>query len=202
MKAKNIGLVLLSSFVGIMLNPEFLMASDSITISDLEQSAVTETIISVPETSIVKTATAKNAEVKTAMKITTEENLIKFAWGAQNLVFSDTAKTESGNNVVKVNKMIYAHDYTKFGNIVKLKIGDTFSLTVNGVTKKYSVTANPIDGKAGVKLDVIDAKKGELYHKKVGEIYTSAIENGWKHDLALLTCYNGGRYVVTADEIR
>ena len=96
MKAKNIGIILLSGFVGIMLNPEFLMASDSITISDLERSTVAETIISAPETSIVKTATAKKTEAKTVMEITTEEKLIKikvidqikFAWGAQNLVFS------------------------------------------------------------------------------------------------------------------
>ena len=205
---KYIITILLAGIIGIIFNPEFLAASDSVKIHDLEQGKITETVEVAEVKASVASAPVKMASVAsvtpTAPKAGVETkvmNQIKFSWGAQDLSFSDTAKLDAKNGAVKVNKMIYGHDYTAFGKITGLKIGDTFSVTINGVQKKYRVAGNPIDGTRGVAVKVVNANRGELYHEKIGNFYTNALENGWKHDLALLTCHNGGRYIVVADEM-
>lgn len=215
MKAKYIGMILLSSFIGIILNPEILTASDSIVVADLDQSAMTETVILAPETSaipvvnnvavrtvVTKTAAAKAAEVKVAAVKTTDQ--IKFAWGAQTLKNASSTEVDAGADAMKSERLIWAHNNTAFNNIKNLKIGDTFAVTLNGVTKKYKVAANPIDGAKGITAKVINVNRGELYHEQIGNFYTSALEKGWKHDLVLMTCAgtNGShRYIVVADEI-
>lgn len=204
-------MILLASFTGIILNPELLAASDSIKISDLDQSNIVETVPVVEKSvssAVATTPAAPKAGVAEKSTLATTklvaqsvQNQIEFTFGIQKLVFSDTAAMDAGNNAVKVGKMIYGHDYTNFGKITKLNIGDVFSVTINGTTKKYRVAGNPIDGTRGVRVEVVNAKKGEVYHKKLGNFYTSAFERGWTHDLVLLTCNNGGRYIVVADEI-
>ena len=223
MKAKVLWVVLLSSFTGMILNPGILAASDSVKISDLDGAGIVETKeVKTPKekvsnsvvktTTLVEPKTEKPTEVKAAAetKVATEKkvveeapvNQIKFSWGTQKLVKSSSTNTEAGNNVVKVGRLIYGHNYTSFKQITNLKLGDTFSVTENGVTKKYKVAANPIDSKAGVVLKV---NGNAMYHDKVGAIYTNALTDlGFGgHDLVLLTCYgqnNSGRYVVVADE--
>lgn len=210
MRVKFVGMILLASFTGIILNPELLAASDSIKISDLDQSNIVETIPVAPAAkkpvaaapAAPKAGVAeKSAPVAAKTVANFVQNQIQFAFGTQKIVSSSTAATDAGNNAVKVGKMIYGHDYTSFGKITKLNIGDVFSVTINGVTKKYRVAPNPIDGARGVRVKVVDVKKGEVYHEKLGNFYTSALERGWKHDLVLLTCHDGGRYIVVADEI-
>lgn len=208
MRIKFIGMIL-ASIIGILANPEILAASDSVKISDLDQTNVAETVVTTaqaaapaaPKAGVVeKTAT----EVKTVETVKTPakaQDQIKFSFGTQKLVTSNTTALDAGNNAVKVDWMIYGHDYTSFGKIVSLKIGDTFSVTVNGVTKNYRVTANPVDGTKGVTVKVVDAKKGIIYHEKLGNFYVSALMKGWTHDLVLLTCNGDGRYIVVADEI-
>lgn len=218
MKIKFIGMVLLSSFIGIVLNPEILAASDSVAVMDLERSSMVETVIKMvpvqqvlektPEETVKRNTVAVTAPVQRAVAPAAPkaglamQNQIKFSWGSQSLVISDTTRTNAGNGTVKVGKMIYGHNYTDFGKITNLKIGDTFSVTVNGVTKKYQVAANPIDGTKGLAAKVINVDKGELYHERIGNFYVSALKNGWRHDLVLLTCYGAdSRYIVVADEI-
>lgn len=200
--------MILASLIGILANPEILAASDSVKISDLDQSNITETVAAktvaetapvAPKAGVVeKTTEAVKVPAKVPVKV---QNQIKFSFGAQKLVFSDTTALDAGNDAVKVGKMIYGHDYTSFGKIMSLKIGDTFSVTINGATKNYRVVANPIDGTRGVTVKVVDAKKGIIYHEKLGNFYVSALTKGWTHDLVLFTCNSGGRYIVVADEI-
>ncbi len=210
MKAKYIGMILLSSFIGIILNPEILTASDSIVVADLDQSVMTETVILAPETSAtpvvnnvaVRTVVTKTAAVKVAAVKTTDQ--IKFAWGAQTLKNASSTEVDAGADAMKSERLIWAHNNTAFNNIKNLKIGDTFAVTLNGVTKKYKVAANPIDGTKGITAKVINVNRGELYHEQIGNFYTSALEKGWKHELVLMTCAgtNGShRYIVVADEI-
>lgn len=222
MKVKYIGMMFLASFIGIMVNPEFLAASDSVAILDLEQSNVVETVIEKPveiklvkaqaspvQTVVVaKTATPaapKAGATKTAAPIATV-NQVKFAWGVQSLMITGSTSVDAGVNVMKFGRLMWAHNNTAFNNIKNLKIGDTFSVTIDGVTKNYKVAANPIDGKAGVLLE----KKSEylLFHADKGEIDMGFVVNGggaWgKHSLILMTCAGVGnthRYVVVADEI-
>lgn len=207
--------MILASIIGILANPEILAASDSVKISDLDQTNVAETVVvtaqaakteaktapAAPKAGVVEETTMGVKVAETAKTPVKAQDQIKFSFGAQKLVFSDTTALDAGNDAVKVGKMIYGHDYTSFGKITSLKIGDTFSVTINGVTKNYRVVANPIDGTRGVTVKVVDAKKGIIYHEKLGNFYMSALTKGWTHDLVLLTCYQGGRYIVVADEI-
>lgn len=206
MKIKYLGMMFLASFIGIMVNPEFLAASDSVAILDLEQSNVVETVI---EKSVAKTETkvmpaAPKAGVAKVVAPVAVNNQVKFAWGTQNLVLTDNTSVDAGVNVMKSGRLMWAHNNTAFNNIKNLKIGDTFSVTIDGVTKNYKVAANPIDGKAGVAAKVIDVNRGELYHERIGNFFMVALKNGWTHDLVLMTCAgvgNAHRYVVVADEI-
>lgn len=202
MKVKFIG-ILLASFIGAVFNPEFLAASDSVVISDLDQSNIAETIKE--EKSVILRPISVGLAVPTVTptvpKAGMASNRVEFAWGAQDLVFSDSAALDAGRNTVKVGRMIYGHEYTDFGKILNLNIGDTFSVVINGTVKGYRVVANPIDGTRGVAVKVINAKRGEIYHEKLGNFYASALERGWRHDLVLLTCSGADRYIVVADEI-
>ena len=202
MRVKFIG-ILLASFIGAVFNPEFLAASDSVAISDLDQSNIAETIKE--EKSVISRPISVGLAVPTVTptvpKAGMASNRVEFAWGAQDLVFSDSAALDAGRNTVKVGRMIYGHEYTDFGKILNLNIGDTFSVTINGTVKRYRVVANPVDGTRGVTVKVINAKRGEIYHEKLGNFYASALERGWRHDLVLLTCRGADRYIVVADEI-
>ena len=230
MKVKYILMVLLSSFIGIMSNPEILTASDSVAVFDLERSNMVETKEVAPAATTAPVVTEVAAPVKTApaapkagqasqvktTKTAVSSTNISFSWGAQNLIFANNTTDDAGQNARKYGRLIWAHNNTPFNNIKTLKIGDTFTVTVNGVTDKYRVSANPIDGKAGVELKVIYGKnsKGEIvpnqfYHPAVpddGIINMIAMTDfGFSnHSLVLMTCAgsnNAYRYVVVADKI-
>lgn len=219
MKVKYIGMMFLASFIGIMVNPEFLAASDSVAILDLEQSNVVETVIEKPvEVEPVKAQTAPVQAVVVAKTATpaapkagaaktaapaAAANQVKFAWGAQNLVLTDSTGVDAGANVMKSGRLMWAHNNTAFNNIKNLKIGDTFSVTVNGATKNYKVAANSLNGAAGIELKVTG---GQVMSYGETEITTGALKyyGFGGHDLVLMTCAGAGnthRYVVVADEI-
>ncbi len=61
---KSISMILLSSFIGIMSNPEILTASDSVTIVDLDKTSIVETVeIPEPVVDAVETAKAPSAGI-------------------------------------------------------------------------------------------------------------------------------------------
>lgn len=233
MKVKYILMVLLSSFIGIMSNPEILTASDSVAVFDLERSNMVETkeapvatkVATVPVAAKAVVAPVKTtpaapkagqaAQAKTTKTAVSSTN-ISFSWGAQNLIFANNTTDDAGQNARKYGRLIWAHNNTPFNNIKTLKIGDTFTVTTNGVTDKYRVSANPIDGKAGVELKVVYGKnsKGEIvpnqfYHPAVPDdgIINMIAMTGFgfsNHSLVLMTCAgsnNAYRYVVVADKI-
>ena len=101
--------------------------------------------------------------------------------------------------------MIWGHNYTDFGNITRLKIGDTFILTENGIATTYRVAANPITGKAGIVLDVKDSitlsYAGDARYDSI-QINALTDMGFGGHSLVLLTCYGANsRYIVVADAI-
>lgn len=207
MRIRYLAMILASSFIGILSNPEFLAASDSILVSDLDRTNITETKISNIEFKIAESTpevvakTVIKAPVAGVAKVETEvvKNKIVFSWGEQNLKNVASTSVDSGKDVARVGKLLWAHENTSFNNIKKLKIGDTFSVIENGVAKKYKVAKNPINQTAGVKLQ---ATKKSMYHESVGEIYINAMtDRGFGgHDLVLMTCDgNNSRFVVVAD---
>lgn len=205
MKIKYLGMMFLASFIGIMVNPEFLAASDSVAILDLEQSNVVETVIekSVAKTETKVTPAAPKAGVAKVVAPVVVNNQVKFAWGTQNLVLTDNTGVDAGVNVMKSGRLMWAHNNTAFNNIKNLKIGDTFSVTLNGATKNYKVVANPLSGVAGIELKVIG---GQVMSYGETEVAVGALKyyGFGGHDLVLMTCAgvgNAHRYIVVADEI-
>ena len=243
---KNLGIVFLASFIGIMTNPEMLTASDTVAVYGIDASNVVETVVEVadvaPETTVgapaagvvenkgVVTIAAKTAKVtepvkavETAKVVETTKvaesakdvgvdkamesvpvNNVQFSWGAQGIFETNSTAINAGNQVARMGKLIWGHNYTTFGNIVRLKIGDTFTISENGKTTTYQVVANPINGAAGVVLD----KKSETAlsyadNAKYDNITMNAMVNyGMGHSLVLMTCYgSNSRYVVVADAI-
>lgn len=206
MKVKHIGMVLFASFLGIMLNPEVLAASDSITISDLDRSSIVETVLApgVLTTPITLTTPKAGSKAKNALtEITKAKDQVKFSWGEQNLKIAASTKVDAGTSVMKYGRLLWAHNSTAFNNIKSLKIGDTFTVSLDGTTKKYQVKANPLDQQAGILMKVSGEQTltdGET------EILTTALtDRGFGgHDLVLLTCAGNGnshRFIVVADEI-
>lgn len=224
---KNLVLVLISSFVGIMVNPELLAASDTVKLNGLDTSNIVETVVLEPEveepvaektaatvaTPVVtapragqaaKLTQAQAAEQETKPTQVAPSNNVTFSWGTQELFVASSTAVNSGSKVARVGKLIWGHNYTAFGNITKLTIGSTFTVMENGRTTKYRVVANPINGAAGVVLD----KKGESTlsyadDARYSNIDMNALVNyGMGHSLVLLTCYgSNSRYVVVADAV-
>lgn len=226
---KTIFLVLLSSFIGIMSNPDILTASDSVAVVDLDKSSIVETvsepdktdvsapIAKAPSAGVVKTepalaqaapsqpVQAKPAASQPAPEPELPANRVTFAWGSQALFRTNTTSAKSGKNVAMVGTLIWGHDWTDFGKITSLKLGDTFTIIENGITSKYKIVPNPIDGKAGVALDMISSTNlSYAKDPRFSSISMGALVNhGFGgHSLVLMTCYgSNGRYVVVADKI-
>lgn len=212
---KSVIFVFLSSFMGIMTNPEILTASDSIAINDIDSNKVVETVvlpekieIEAPITEAVSNekldvATVKTVVVQKAVSQVTPANNTKFPWGEQEMFRASSTGVDAGNKVARYGKLIWGHNYTSFGKITSLRIGDTFTLTENGIAITYKVKANPISGSAGVVLD----KKSNTTLSYAGDsrydtIDMNAVINGMGHSLVLMTCYGqNSRYVVVADAI-
>ncbi len=223
-------IISISSFIGIMSSPDVLMASDSVDVIGLDSAGIVETV-EVKSAEIVETIQEVEVQkIEIAQKIEpvqrteapkpvvsvakVEEpvvvsrvdpnNNVKFSWGEQELMQVSSTAVNSGENVARVGKLIWGHNYTSFGNITKLKIGDTFTLTENGITTTYKVAANPINGAAGVVLDKKnDTKLSYAGSEEYDEIGMNAfIKYGLGHSLTLLTCYGqNSRYIVVADAI-
>ena len=226
---KTIFLVLLSSFIGIMSNPDILTASDSVAVVDLDKSSIVETvsepdktdvsapIAKAPSAGVVKTepapaqaapsqpVQAKPAASQPAPEPELPANRVTFVWGSQALIRTNTTSTNSGKNVAMKGTLIWGHDWTDFGKITSLKLGDTFTITENGITSKYKIVPNPIDGKAGVALDMISSTNlSYAKDPRFSSISMSALVNhGFGgHSLVLMPCYgSNGRDVVVADKI-
>lgn len=214
---KNVFAIILASFIGIMANPELLMASDSVDVIGVDDSRAVETVIVkepvteevavTAETVVAPTAPKAGTQVASVVKAatvaapvqTTPANNAKFSWGTQELFVASSTSVNAGNKVARFRKLIWGHNYTAFGNITKLAIGNTFTLTENGKTTTYRVVANPIDGRAGVALEL---KNGVLSYNGTNIGMNALTDMGFGgHSLVLMTCYGSGRYVVVADAV-
>ena len=219
---KNLFFVILSGFLGLMMSPGILMASDSVKITGLDASKIVETVTvepvveenmvedivevkkSAPVVSVPKAGAAELASA-TLAKQTAPANNVKFSWGMQEIFRASSTAVDSGAKVARVGRLIWGHNYTVFGNITKLSVGSTFTVTEGGVATAYRVVANPLDGKAGVVLD----KKDSSTLSYAGDARYSSIKMNaltdmgfGGHSLVLMTCYgSNSRYVVVADAI-
>lgn len=216
---KNLFFVILSGFLGLMVNPEALMASDSVAVLNLDSTKIVETVIIEPtvekdmteESTIEGVTDVKNStpvvsapRAGVAEKTVPADN-IAFSWGTQGIFRASSTAANSGANAARVGRLIWGHNYTAFGNIVRLGVGSTFTITEGGATTTYRVAANPLDGAAGVVLDVKDdSTLSYASNPKYNSIKMNAFTDmGFGgHSLVLMTCYGANsRYIVVADAI-
>ncbi|MBP5512620.1 hypothetical protein J6X73_00425 [Candidatus Saccharibacteria bacterium] len=216
---KNLFFVILSGFLGLMVNPESLMASDLVAVSGLDSTRIVETVIIEPtvEEEMTEESTIEGVtDVKNSTPVvsapragvvekTVPADNIAFSWGTQGIFRVSSTAANSGTNAARVGRLIWGHNYTAFGNIVRLGIGSTFTITEGGATTTYQVAANPLDGKAGVALDVKDdSTLSYASNPKYNSIKMNAFTDmGFgEHSLVLMTCYGANsRYIVVADAI-
>lgn len=216
---KNLFFVILSGFLGLIVNPEALMASDLVAVSGLDSTKIVETVIIEPtvEEDMAEESTIEGVtDVKISTPVvsapragvaekTVPADNIAFSWGTQGIFRASSTAANSGANVARVGRLIWGHNYTAFGNIVRLGIGSTFTITEGGATTTYRVAANPLDGAAGVVLDVKDdSTLSYASNPKYNSIKMNAFTDmGFGgHSLVLMTCYGANsRYIVVADAI-
>ena len=112
-------------------------------------------------------------------------NQVSIAGRTLSLVHVDSTAADAGNHVNKYgNKFLYGHNTSNvFGVLYNVGVGEVFSVTENGVTKKYRVRAVVIYEKVNdytLRLNDKDIKM---------TVVAKARYNGVNYDLSLMTCY-------------
>lgn len=194
---KAIGIIFLSSFIGIMSNPEILTASDSVAIHDFDRTF--ETVVVEKPVEVVKASVAETPVVR---------NTISIGGRTLDVVNVSSTKVDAGNHVNKYgNKFLYAHNASNtFGVLYNMGKGSTFSVTIDGVTKNYRVETAPVIyakvDDTTLNLDGLDIDMSVVAKK-------ARYSGVGTFDLALMTCYgtsygNGDashRWVLFANEM-
>ena len=198
--AKRLFLLFITSIIGVVLTPGFLMATDEVSVTGLDNNGVVETIAlpdpepepepvvkpvvtkapsaGVPSTPV--TPVVKNYNVT----IVTEEIV------GSNLSYSDIYRT---------GKFIYAHNTAGLlGNLPTLANGEVFTITEGGVTRSYKVAFGRLYEKAS--NGYLNGSRDVTYDVEIDAL---------GHSLSLMTCAGTPlghgdathRYVVFADAL-
>ena len=193
---KRFFILLFSSFVGIISNPELPFASDSVALTDI--SGAVETVVEVSEP--IKTVSETKTEpiittapvtttpvVKTAPApvATPQINRINIAGRSIEFIDVDSTELDAKDHVNRYkSKFLYGHNSSNvFRALYDMNEGDTFSLTENGVTKNYVV-------KARVIYEKIDGYTLKLNAQTIKmSVVVKARYSGVNYDLSLMTCY-------------
>lgn len=209
MKYCVILLSILSGFLGLICNPETMMASDTVKIQDFDNLGKVETVLPPepePEPEVVAEAETYTISAPSAGATYEEVVADGISIGGRVIPIYDVDSTEydAGNSVYRFRKLLYGHNSRAvFGRLSELGVGSTFTITEGGVTHTY-VVAN---------VDMYEANyNGEFakLQKNGSGNYMGGIANRAQgHTLALMTCagedLGGGRathrLVVFADEI-
>lgn len=216
---KKILIILFSSFVGIISNPELPFASDTVMFSDVDRSFETVVVEKPVETTTTTTVSVKT-QVATAsapqpVVVATRptpapvpqpvSNRINIAGRSLEIVDVASTAVDAGNHVNKFGeKFLYAHNMAStFGVLYNMSEGSTFSVTYGGVVKNYVVSAKVIYAKSGPTTLNLNGTDIQM------SVVARARYNGVHYDLSLMTCYgtmygNGDashRLVLFASEI-
>jgi len=108
------------------------------------------------------------------------KNSISVAGRTLNIVNVNSTSVDSGNHVNRIGKLLYGHNSaTVFKNLSSLKIGSTFSVTIDGSTKTYRVA----------KITTYEKNKdGRLQLNGSGNYMKAIRDKALGHDLAVMTC--------------
>lgn len=224
--AKRLFLLLFSAFIGIIGNPEILMASDSFTINGLDNIVIAETV-QIADVSVTteEQATENVSEGSASSNIgdyvappstpnpapvvpayVTPNNNIAVAGRVLEIVDVADTTVDSSNHVNKYGpRFLYGHNTAGvFGELTSLGVGSVFSVTYGGVTTNYSVAKIVIFEK--------NTANGRLQLNGSGNYMrqvANAKSDGVQYDMSLMTCYgtsygNGDashRWVIFANAI-
>lgn len=194
---KKIGIILFSSFVGIISNPELPFASDTVFFSDVDRA--TQTIVvekpqestPAPAQAVLASASQAKTVAPVATPVVSEpvtplaSNRIVIAGRSLEIVDVANTAVDAGSHVNKYGaKFLYAHNSPSvFGGLVNVNAGDTFSMTYNGAVKQYVVSAKVIYAKSGPTTLSLDGTDIQM------SVVAKARYSGTTYDLALMTCY-------------
>lgn len=203
---KRILIILFSSFLGIIGNPEFLTASDSVILTGLDESNIVETV-ALPEPEVDYSAPVYEEPVYYAPVYVAPANNISINGRMVELAYTDTTGEDAGGQSLawyyKTGKFIYGHNSQNvFGFLDSAYDGGWlngmgFSVTMNGNTSYYSVV--------NYRLYDYDANSPLcLWYNgtctKMNPVVGASLD-GVSYRMAIMTCYAGSskRLVIFAN---
>ena len=187
---KRLFLLLFSAIMGIICNPEILMASDSFNLTGLNNTSITETI-PIAEEAMPTEDTERNASVAISANayaasqptyvapiIQMTNYTISFYINSRE-EYVETYKNLSYNGIYKFRKMIYGHNTDNLlGSLVNRYVGETFSITEGGAERNYQVADIQVYRKT---------EDGNLENNK--KLMSNIANTAMGYDVALFTCY-------------
>ena len=203
---KNVILVFLASFMGIMANPEVLTASDSVRVEGVSDARAVETVVEEPEVATptaAATPVIRKSSATATPVVKLPDNYIQITGRTLKIISVDNTGVDAGNHVNKIGKLLYGHNSSAvFGALTSLGEGDTFTVVYGGEITTYRIVGTEVFEK--------NQDNGRLQKGGSGN-YMSSIKNSARgHDLALMTCYGDPiegkpgdathRFVIYADE--
>ena len=189
---KYIFFILISSFIGAITAPNFLMA-DHISVKSPGYDAVLtveEKPVVVEEAEVVTVQAEPQVYIAPATPATPvytpPMNQITIA--GRSIQINDVADTsvDSGNFVNKYGpSFLYGHNsWNVFGSLVNVPAGSVFSVTYGGVVTNYQVTQVVIFEK-NTGNGLLQLNGGGNYMRRVA----NATHDGVQYDLSIMTCY-------------
>ncbi|MBQ9018409.1 hypothetical protein IJ117_01470 [Candidatus Saccharibacteria bacterium] len=203
-----IAAIVVSSFIGVVSNPEMMSASDSVALRtvDMSRATYTEEPVKVAETGVAFDYVAETEPLiytqpmqiaqpavieAPAVTVIPSDN-IRIGGNTVELGFTNTTAENAGSATygwyLDTGHFIYAHNYPYvFGHLDALYdngglVSLPFSVTMNGVTNNYTVVSAEVKTKIDLTFEM------------------SSLIGGAGHRMVLMTCYgNDSRLVIYAD---
>lgn len=195
------------AIISIICNPYTLTATDSFTLTGLNNAGITETIplpkpvekSPAPAEIVTKSTPAKTnpapAPASTAPEVkapaagtnySTPTNNIQITGRTLQITDVSSTTVNAGNHVNRYgDRFLYGHNSSAvFGGLNGLGIGSTFTVTYNGVSTNYSVT-NIVVFEKNRDNGLLQINGSGNYMNAVSK----AVHDGVHYDLSLMTCY-------------
>ena len=192
--ARRLFLILFASFIGVLMNPDFLTADDYFQAKKPGYNAV-ETVLSEPKpepepvVSKVRQKTVANSVPRPVVAKATQAVATPVAPKTVNYTvsyyindvneYTNSAKNLSYSGIYKFRKMIYGHNSANLlGSLSSRKVGEIITITEGGVAKNYRVAAISTY-----------RKTSDGYLENNAYLMNDIANTAMGHTLALLTCH-------------
>lgn len=205
--AKRLFLLILISFVSIFIAPEFLMASDTVELTALNDAKIVETIPIVevepePEPEPVSSPVVEPVNKPAAATVAAPayvapvmENYITVGGKTIEIFDSGDTAIDAGKHVARYNNgsFLYGHNSSEvFRALYWVNRGEIFSVTYGGVTTNYRVEDRIVYRKTDAYNLKVDDDSSYINGHDVPMKYVASgydERGGKKYSVALMTCY-------------